>query len=299
VRAEAGAQGLTLIAADAVASGHLDLPPAVASGLAEDAAALRLRATALRLEAARIGRTVAPGPHAPILLKGPAVARRWTRPELRPFGDLDALVPEAALGEWRRALEAAGYTGPSAWEERSVRGFHHHLGFRRPGPGGTLLVEVHWRLFAAKGIRDLRYDELAGRAAPSPSAPGWLELDDGAQLLALCAHWVHHWAPERRLVWLRDLIELGTAETVRSARELAQSRGLEWIVENALASAEAVLRDPRWEARPVRPPGGLPAVNERGASGVRAQLGLLRELGPLRGARHVLSRLDPRRFRPG
>lgn len=298
LRTRAGEDGLTLVLARGVKDGSLRLPEPVASRVADDAMALRRQASSLRLEARRIGNAAArAGLAPPVLLKGPAVARRWSDPALRPFGDLDLLVPEGELSAWRRELEALGYAGPTPWQERNARRFHHHLLFHRPGPGANLIVEVHWRLFAARGARELTYELLAAGAGPSPSAPGLLELDDSSQVLVLAVHLAHHEARDRRLVWLRDFIELGSNETAEGARRLAEARGLAWALENALASAERVLGEARWSAKPSRPPAGLPRARERARGRVAPHVGMVRELGPWAGARYLLSRLDPRRFR--
>src|SRR5712691_3463489 len=72
-----------------------------------------------------------------VLLKGPEVAARYPSPALRPYGDLDILVPDA-----RAAHEALKRTGFEEVGDPALYVDLHHLRplWLRPLP---LLVEVH------------------------------------------------------------------------------------------------------------------------------------------------------------
>jgi hypothetical protein len=78
----------------------------------------------------------------PLLLKGPAIAR-WLHddPNERAYGDVDLLVPVAAVPAARDTLLALGYSEPFA-DSRADEQVAHAATFVR----GPVAVDLHWEL---------------------------------------------------------------------------------------------------------------------------------------------------------
>lgn len=133
-----------------------------------------------------------------LLLKGPEVASRYPDPALRPFVDLDVLVPDA--GAAQQALLAAGFTPVS----RAIRGESHHrvpLTF----PGSPLYLEVHEGLGGLHWMTPPSIEMLVARAVPSATGVAdVLTLPPADHAMLLAAHsWRH--MPLRRV---RDLLDI-------------------------------------------------------------------------------------------
>jgi len=292
------AHGLGGLAVRALDDGRLDLPPEVAGGIRADWLAARRWSGALDLELQRIGHRALgePGLSPPILLKGPAVARFYPDPGVRSYVDLDVVVPSEEVARWAALLTSLGYERPDPWLYRTSLRFEHHVVFRRPVPTRAVLCEVHTRLFTERRARSVGHRALAGLSEPSPF-PGLRWCIRPAQLLVLALHLLHHRADTRRLIWLRDLIEIGDPDTVAEARALADRVGVRWAVERALWGTERLLGEARWAAaRPPRRRFDLVSVLGLGDAGHLYQVARARDLGPAEGLRYLLSRVDPRRF---
>ena len=177
-----------------------------------------------------------------------------------------------------------------------MRRYHHEVVYRRPVDGGSIACELHSCLFVERRARRFDHAAVARLIEPS-SVPGLWRLPDDAQLLALALHLAHHAGGERRLIWLRDFIELGHETAVRGAREIASRHHVGWALEGALGETERILGSPRWEASPRSPARfGLARVQELERPGRLYHLALAWELGPVEGLRYLGSKLDPRRF---
>jgi alkylated DNA nucleotide flippase Atl1 len=292
------AHGLGGLAVRALDDGPLDLSDGVAEGVRADWLAARRWAAALDLELQRIGRRVLAerGLSPPILLKGPAVARWYADQSVRSYGDLDVLVPSGEVARWSGVLASLGYVPPDPWLYRNSLRFKHHVVFRRSTPTRDVLCEVHTRIFMERRARSIGYRPLVSLSEPSPF-PGLRWCRAPAQLVVLALHLLHHRSDTRRLIWRRDLIELGDRATVAAARALADRLGVRWAVERALWGAERLLGEARWGAAP--PPRArfdLVSVLGLGDAGHLYQLARARDLGPVEGVRYLLSRVDPRRF---
>jgi hypothetical protein len=290
--------GLGGLALRSLENGRLLLPANAADGIRADWRGARRWSAALDLELDRIGRRVLDesGLSAPILLKGPAAARWYAEPSVRSYGDLDVLVPREEVGRWCSVLAALGYEAPDPWLYRNSLRFEHHVVFRRPTPSRDMLCEVHTRTFMERRARSIGHRTLVGLSEPSPF-PGLRWCRAPAQLVVLALHLLHHRADTRRLIWLRDLIELGDRATVAEARSLADRMGVRWAVERALWGAERLLGEARWGAAPPPRAGfDLVGVLGLGDAGHLYQFARARDLGPVEGLRYLLSRLDPRRF---
>jgi len=139
---------------------------------------LMLRKYSERIEAAFVERDIPA-----VVLKGPVFADRlYPEPGLRPFADIDLLVPRGALGDAARALERCGLTADAARPEKPA-GPYGERTWRIPGEVGGA-VELHWNLIncpsqrcaASVEFEDLQLD-LARRKdgrLPQPTASSLL-----------------------------------------------------------------------------------------------------------------------------
>lgn len=178
------------------------------------------------------------------VMKGPKVAGEYSRPELRPYSDLDLLVHEADLD---RAI------GLMAEDEAVVE-----IPAKRPkaakrdvvlgDPSGVRFnVDLHWDLFSysqlrggARGAMDEAWD-LATPADDSRLGPHWdLPVGHVAGFLATHAVLDHRF----RLILFRDLLEMARKgpdwdEVVRTAtRWSLRSTGyLAWFIANGAIGA--------------------------------------------------------------
>ena len=178
----------------------------------------------------------------PVLVKGPAAAALHPSPELRPYGDLDLVVPRQQLRRAAAALEADGWrlsraprmgiAGGEPWEG-FAEAYGHELGLARDAGSRVVGLELHWRLTddprvdALDGARLARHGTVVDGAIV-PAAP---EL-----LLALAVHLVAH--PDRRLMMVQD-IALAARGDVSRTFDLADELGLSWELHLALDAAQA------------------------------------------------------------
>lgn len=177
---------------------------------------------------------------------------------LRPFGDLDILVPRDRLADVQALLAADGYrplVRLSPAREARYHRTHYDLPFRRE-PDGTV-VEVHWALapryfapppdFAALHRRRETVDVL-GHAVPT------LAADD--LIPALCDHGARHlW---ERLEWVAAVAAL-----------VRRRPGIDWDAlrrKAAATGAERRLLAGLWLAEALLAP-GLPGAVAPGAPG--------------------------------
>jgi len=295
----ASEHGLSGMASAAIQGGSLIAPPDVAEGILGDWAAARMWSALLDLEVQRIAsglRENGAGLSPAILLKGPAVARHYRDPSIRPYVDVDLLVPHAELGIWAGFLKVLGYRGLSAWELRDASRYQPHLIFHRSVDGQELSCEVHWCLSLERRARRLGHDTLLPHTEPSPW-PGIRWPSQEAQLVIMAVHFLHHTKQDRRMVWLLDFMELGGNDVVARARELAVGWNLTWALERALSEMEGVLGRPVWNARPpTNERFGLATVTELENPGVLYYLAKMRELGMREALGYLASRLGPGRF---
>jgi hypothetical protein len=140
---------------------------------------------ALRRQLAQIGVALAERRIPACVLKGAEFADRlYPSPGLRPFTDIDLLVPESARGEIDKVLADLGYT-PHAASMKHATGYAEQS-WKPPGAvGGT--VEVHWNLVNSPTLRrrvSVRFEDL--RFDPDlPVAPWRLARPDASSLLLI------------------------------------------------------------------------------------------------------------------
>jgi hypothetical protein len=153
-----------------------------------------------------------------IVLKGPEFADRlYSDPALRPFTDLDILLPKKALDAAGECMRRLGYR-PSTAAGGKYPGRYGEQSWRLPDrPAG--MVELHWNMVNSPPLRrrlSVEYEHLAPAegSATTPSA-----------LLLMAA--VHAAASHRfdRLQLLCDIAQ--------AAREAAGPLDAEWLRESA------------------------------------------------------------------
>ena len=116
-----------------------------------------------------------------VVLKGPDFADRlYPDPGLKPFRDIDLLVPPRALADIEQVLEHLGYRPAEPAPMKHAGGYGQRSWRPSDGPGGNL--EIHHNLVNSPTLRrrvsvefdDLEIDENSAAAAelpkPSPSA---------------------------------------------------------------------------------------------------------------------------------
>lgn len=150
-----------------------------------------------------------------VLLKGPEVAVRYPDPVLRPFGDLDLLVPQA--DDAQRRLRSAGCV------EVKWGSLQHKPALRCPG--SLLLLEIHERP-AWPNWTTAPVDELFASAIPSAlGVDGILTVSPAHHAVLLAAHsWYHE--PFRRVIDLVDIAAMTEGLDPVVLRELAEQWGL-------------------------------------------------------------------------
>jgi hypothetical protein len=179
---------------------------------AERAAAVRAMAVPVVL--ARLRAALA-GPV--ILFKGPEVATRYRDAALRPYGDLDVLVPDAHSAHER--LRAAGFE--PVGDPALFRDIHHLRPLvYRPYP---LPVEVHAAPKWVEFGKPPPTSELIAAAEPSRlGVAGISTLRPDHHTLVLAAHsWAHE--PFGRLLELVDVAAMADGLDAKELRQLAES----------------------------------------------------------------------------
>jgi hypothetical protein len=198
---------------------------------------------------------------APVLVKGPAAAELHDAPELRPFGDLDLVVPKADLRRAADALCADGWylsraprmgvAGGEPWRG-FAESYGHELGLACDVGAKVVGLELHWRLADDPRADALDRDVLArhGHELGGAIAPAAPEL-----LVALALHLVAH--PDRRLSMVKDvaLAAQSAGDELARAFDLARDLGVGWELHLALdaAAEHAGLAIERPAPRPPRP----------------------------------------------
>jgi len=138
-----------------------------------------------------------------LVAKGAAVGAFYPDPALRPFGDLDLLVPQVQAKQAEEALHRLGYSCsmPKAWWSDHL----HHLP-PMVRDEGSLAIEVHWRLDHEDMAGRLPAEDLWARAVSwSVEGQPALRLDAVDMALHLCLHAV---VQHRARLGLRPLCDL-------------------------------------------------------------------------------------------
>lgn len=186
-------------------------------------------------------RTALDGPV--ILLKGPEIACRYPDPALRAFGDLDLLVPDAALAQ--RTLVQAGFVELADYE---IPHQQHPLRW----PGMPLLLEIHNYPSWLRWMTPPSNRELFEMAVPSATGvPGIATLPRPEHALLLAAHsWRH--SPLRRLVDLIDVAIMADETDPDHLGWLAQRWGLGPVWATTNDAIRALFVDPSATTWPLK-----------------------------------------------
>ena len=163
-----------------------------------------------------------------IALKGAALSRSLYRDvALRPFADIDLLVPESQIDAAKAALGEIGYAlAPELLSETLNRKYHFNLPLARRAPV-PVHIELHWRLTDPFTTIHFNHDGLFARAKIDPRL-GSRILAKEDDLVYLAAHLDSHGYFNRivlsgnanldmfclhelsadRLIWFTDLHEI-------------------------------------------------------------------------------------------
>lgn len=233
-----------------------------------------------------------------LLMKGPEVAQVHERPVLRPFGDVDILVPDPAAAV--EQLRACGFM--SAGDDDRYRDHHHEAPLMRL-PMRTP-IEVHRRPGWVSWSAPPGWAELAASAEPArTSVPDVLRPADAHHAVLVA---VHSWRtrPYGMLLDLVDIWLLADRAGPAECAEVARRWGVGRLWRTMRAAAESVVGDSG------RPSPGLLALGRhlrpggrvaRGSGRSGYALGLLVAAPPraLPGAaRRGLRRRSPSAGRP-
>ncbi len=232
------AHRLELLGAARLRQRGLPVPPALLDDVREAQLATLTASVLIR----RV-REVCDGPL--LVFKGLEAAARYPLPALRPFGDVDVLVPdpEAAQGQ----LEAAGFRHVGAeleWETL------HHLA-RLAHPDLPFCVEVHRRPKWIDRLTAPDMDEIFAGAVPSTSGvDGVLAPAPAVHAVLLAAH---AWA-ERPLGCIGDLVDVvavAAEADYGEVRQVASRFGLARVWTATTNTANTLfLEDPaKWPLR--------------------------------------------------
>ncbi|MGD0349164.1 MAG: nucleotidyltransferase family protein [Verrucomicrobiota bacterium] len=178
-----------------------------------------------------------------VILKGGDFADRlYSHPSLRPFTDVDLLIPQRILPETRQVFRELGYQ-PVAVPMKHQTGYGEES-WRRPNQsGGT--VEIHWNLVNSPSLRralSVTYEDLqleTHQNRPRPSATATLLI---AAVHGVASHGID------RLQLLGDVVQAvrGTAGTLDEAwlAQAVPQTGTGRTLATALALAHKVYGEP-------------------------------------------------------
>lgn len=201
----------------------------------EDAELVNSVATLVAPEVMTLVRRGCEGPV--VLHKGPDVAAFYPDAALRPFIDLDVLVPDAARAQ--ASLLESGFVevgDPTAYVVSP------HL-LPLEWPGLPLRVEVHDHPNWPRWLDDPPMQEMFDEAVPSVlGVDGVSALAPVHQALAVAAHsWAH--GPFSRVGDLVDIAAVTSGLDDEEVRRVARRWGLEQLCRTTTRGADAVLFD--------------------------------------------------------
>jgi hypothetical protein len=226
----------------ALRNGSLELPEFDRVRVESATAGSIMHAAVLRHELANVVAVVGGAcDAAPLVVKGPALAEIfYPDRRLRPYFDLDLIVPRDHLGDAVRALEEDGYERLEEFREGYAERYGHDVHLRRTVANRVVDVELHWRigddpvglgLSHERLVGDAELVQIDGAAIDVPGAP--------AHLLVLAVHLLSD--REKRLCWINDLRLVAASlddEAWSRAFTLAAELELGWPLYRALDYAE-------------------------------------------------------------
>lgn len=181
-----------------------------------------------------------------VVFKGAALAHSaYDEPWHRPRADTDLLVRREDAARAAAALERLGCRRvPRPSGEYVTHQFTYASGRAEVGA----LYDVHWKIADPQVFADvLTFDEIAGRARPTPALHGALRPCDADALVIACVHRVAHHYDDDLLIRICDvdriarrLDEAGWAHLV----EVARARRVRAVCRRGLMLARTLLATP-------------------------------------------------------
>lgn len=259
---------LSAFGVEAMEGGLLGLPVDEAQRVRDEAAIRGLFARALAAELAAIEPPLAEAcSDRPLVLKGPAAARLYPAPALRPFVDLDLLVPHDRLEAAAKALAPRGFEPVVEFAPGFGETHGHDVHMRRLVGRRSIDVELHWRVGDDELGRGLSHEQLRRGAQHLEAAgAGYLAPAPEAELLVLAVHLLSD--RSKCMIWVCDIHFAARAATDaqwEAAFTLADELGLVWPLNRALDYAQRHLgleRERPLEAGDAPAWGPLRAVEE-------------------------------------
>jgi hypothetical protein len=248
--------------------GRLQLPRAERERLARRGAIQLVHGGALRQELAAVEPVLREAcGAAPVCVKGPALADGlYPDHRLRPFSDLDLVVPEDGLERGAAALHARGYEEVEEFHPTFARRHGHDRHMRRRVGVRTIDVELHWRVGDDPTCATLNHSFLASSERLTIAGTEVHVPPPAEQLVSLAVHLLSD--RTKRLIWVQDLALAARSASDASwqrAFELADRLDLLWVMHRALDYAARHLELERERPLPMGSPppwGPLRAVEE-------------------------------------
>jgi len=190
-------------------TGPAHVPPHLLEGLRTTRANAVARRLALAHAFRGVARALDRARVEALLLKGPAAARCYPSPNMRPSHDIDLLIRRADLDSARRAIEDLGYQDA---EPEKAAEFIRRMGemtYVLPNPM-PVQVELHWRLINSPSLARGRPcdTEALMAAARTIDLEGFpARVPAGAQNLFSLAMHAAAGHQVRRLIWVLDIAQ--------------------------------------------------------------------------------------------
>ena len=267
--------GLALAAARATG---VDLDPKTLSSLQQTHTRECARVLVIEARAIEVADALRARGIAQVVTKGPGIARAYPDPSMRPFGDIDVLVPQDRFDPALRTLSGLGFreAGP---QPRSYFNRHCREAVNLKRDDGASL-DLHHHIPPWIWGRRMDFPDVLARSEPIAVSGGSLQIACSVHNLMIAGLHVisDKGRPGRTLIVWRDLVSLSRSCEPESVVREARKFRLDWLL-------GFVLRELPAFARPVELLDHLgPACPSRANA---ARLHLL--LPPGIGSRHQIS----------
>jgi hypothetical protein len=164
-----------------------------------------------------------------VLLKGPATARLYHDPALRPAGDVDLLVEPGQSGAAAEVLESLGFRDPLA-KARSHEREAHSVPFYRPG-ALPACVDLHRTLYWCENDPEALWREFSRATTFIGLEDRRVEvLRDPAQALVIAGHALGHLGAAKPLEDLRRALAVYQHDTWLEAAAMARRLAAESVL---------------------------------------------------------------------
>jgi hypothetical protein len=173
-----------------------------------------------------------------VLLKGPATARLYHDPALRPAGDVDLLVEPSQVGAAGQVLESLGFRDPLA-KARSHEREAYALAFYRSG-ALPACVDLHRTLYWCENDPEALWREFSRGTTFIDLEDRRVEvLGDPAQALVIAGHALRHLGAAKPLEDLRRALAVYQQDTWVEAAALARRLAAESVLASGLRLVDA------------------------------------------------------------